>query len=264
MTEPDDLFSFLDEPGFKPTRPVLPNLADSLRDEGLLPKQAKDESASTELQETEEQASPTPATVGPSVSDEIQLEAAVAPAAVVAEVAPATVVLDERDAEEQQAPNQRPLSAPVTAPAIHVEPANPVVALAPDSRLPRKLMASSGAVVVLAVVGWLLATYISKESAQPIAVQTPQVEEPLTDPAPVLVEQPAPAHVAHVAEPVPEAVPPPVSEPAVTPPQASSKRTPQPKAASPVSKKLAKPEPMPEPQWQDDAMDALDDLEKRL
>lgn len=264
MTEPDDLFSFLDEPSVKPARPVFPNLADSLRDEGLLPQQGKEESARNELQEAEEQSPPTLAKADPSIPDEIQPEAPVAPVEVVAEVVPATVVRDEPEAEAQQSPSQPPMSALVAAPATHVELPCPVVARAPDSRLSRKLIVGSGAAVGLTVVGWLLASYIHKESAPPIAVQAPQVGAPTSAPAPVVMEQPAPEPVAVITEPVPEALPPPVPEPAVTPPHASPKRAPQTKAASPDTKKVATPAPKPEPQWQDDAMDALDDLEKRL
>lgn len=263
MTEPDDLFSFLGEPSVKPARPILPNLADSLRDEGLLPQQGKEESASTELQEAEEQSSPALATVDPSVPDEIQPEAPIAPSEFEAAVAPATVVLDKPEVEEQPLPSEPPISSPATSRATHVELPSEV-ALAPDSRLPRKLMVGSGAVAGLAVMGWLLASYIHKESAPPIVVQAPQVEAPTPAPAPVVVEQPAPEPVAVITEPAPEALPPPVPEPAVTPPQASPKRTSQPKAGSPDTKKVEKPAPKPEPQWQDDAMDALDDLEKRL
>lgn len=264
MTEPDDLFSFLDEPSVKPARPVLPNLADSLRDEGLLPQQGKEESASTELQEAEERSSPSLATVELSVSNEIQSEVPVTSSEDEEAVAPATVVRDEPEAEEQQSPSQPPMSALATAPSTHVEVPSPVVVRAPDSRLPRKLIVGSGAVAGLAVAGWLLASYIHKESAPPIAGQAPRVEVPTPAPAPIVVEQPAAERIAVVAGPVPEATPPPVLEPEITPPQASPKTTPQPKAASPDTKKVAKPAPKPEPQWQDDAMDALDDLEKRL
>lgn len=265
MTEPDDLFSFLDEPSVKPARPVLPNLADSLRDEGLLPQQGKEESASTELQEAEGRSSPTLATVELSVSNEMRPEVPVTSSEDKEAVAPATVVRDEPEAEEQQLPSQPPMSALVAAPATHVELPTPVATTVPDSRLSRKLIVASGAVAGLAVVGWLLASYIHKESAPPIAVQAPQVgAAPTSAPAPVVVEQPAPKPVAVITEPIPEALPPPVPEPAVTPPHASPKRAPQTKAASPDTKKMATPAPKPEPQWQDDAMDALDDLEKRL
>lgn len=264
MTEPDDLFSFLDEPSVKPARPILPNLADSLRDEGLLPQQGKEESAHTELQEPEEQSSPTLAPVDPPVPDEFKPEAPVAHAEVVAEVTPTPVVLHEPEVEEQPLSSQPHTSVPAAAPATHVELPSPVITTVPDSRLSRKLIVASGAVAGLAVVGWLLASYIHKESAPPIAVQEPQVGAPTPAPAPVVVEQPAPKPVAVITEPVPEALPPPVPEPAVTPPHASPKRAPQTKAASPDTKKVATPAPKPEPQWQDDAMDALDDLEKRL
>ncbi len=264
MTEPDDLFSFLDEPSVKPARPVLPNLANSLRDEGLLPQQGKDESASIEPQEAEEQSSPALTAVDPSVPDEIQPEAPVTSSEDEEAVAPATVVRDEPKAEEQPPPSEPPISSPVASHSAHVELPSPVVARAPDSRLSRKLIVGIRAVAGLAVVGWLLASYIHKESAPPIVVQAPQVEAPTPAPAPVVVEQPAPEPVAVVAARVPDAVQPPVPEPEVTPRQASPKRTPQPKAATPDTKKVAKPAPKPEPQWQDDAMDALDDLEKRL
>lgn len=264
MTEPDDLFSFLDEPSVKPVRAVLPNLTDSLRDEGLLPQQGKEESASTELQEAVERSSPTLATVELSVSNEMQPEVPVTSSEDEEAVAPATVVRDEPEAEEQQLPSQPPMAVPAAAPSGHVELPSPVVARAPDSRLSRKLTVGIGAVAGLAVVGWLLASYIHKESAPPIVVQAPQVEALTPAPAPVVVEQPAPEPVAVITEPVPEALPPPVPEPAVTPPHAPPKRVPQTKAASPDTKKVATPAPTREPQWQDDAMDALDDLEKRL
>lgn len=264
MTEPDDLFSFLDQPSVKPTSPILPNLADSLRDEGLLPQQGKEDSASTALQEAEERSSPTLATVELSVSNEIQSEVPVTSSEDEEAVAPATVVRDEPEAEEQQLPSHPPMSAPAAAPSAHVELPRPVVARAPDSRLSRKLVIASGAVAGLAVVGWLLASYIHKESAPSIVVQAPQVDVPTPAPAPVVVEQPAPETVAVITEPVPEALPSPVPEPAVAAPQASPKPAPPPKAASPDTRKVAKPAHKPEPQWQDDAMDALDDLEKRL
>ena len=264
MTESDDLFSFLDQPSVKSARPVLPNLADSLRDEGLLPQPGKEELASTELEETEEQESPTLATFDLSVSYEIQPVAPVPSFEDEAALAPAAVVRDEPEAEEQQLPSQPPMSAPAAAPSAHVELPSPVVARAPDSRLSRKLIVGCGAAAGLAVVGWLLASYIHRGSAPLIAIEAPQAEAPTPAPAPVVVEQPAPEPIAVVAEPVPEAVPPPMPEPAVAPPQASPKRAPTPKASSPDTKKVAKPESKQEPEWQDDAMDALDDLEKRL
>lgn len=264
MTEPDDLFSFLDQPSVKPARPVLPNLADSLRDEGLLPQQGKEESASTELQEAEEQSSPTLDTVDPSLPDEIQPGDQVAPDECEAEQVPAAAVLDEPKAEEQLPTNEPPIYMPEASHSAHVDTPKPRIGLAPDSRLPRKLIVASGAVAGLAVVGWLLSSYIHKKSAPPIAVQAPQVEVPTPAPAPVVVEQPAPEPIAVVAEPVPEAVPPPMPEPVVAPPQESPKRAPTPKASIPDTKKVAKPASKQEPEWQDDAMDALDDLEKRL
>lgn len=264
MTEPDDLFSFLDEPGIKSAKPVLPNIADSLRDEGLIPEQDKEEWASTELQEAEEQSSPTLDTVDPSLPDEIQPGDQVAPDECETEQVPAAAVLDEPKAEEQLPTSEPPIYVPEASHSAHVATPKPGVGLAPDSRLPSKLIVASGAFAGLAVVGWLLASYIHKESAPPIAVQAPQVEMPTPAPAPVLVEQPAPAPIAVVAEPVPEAVPPPMPEAAVAPPQASPKRAPTPKASSPDTKKVAKPASKQEPDWQDDAMDTLDDLEKRL
>ena len=261
MTEPDDLFSFLDEPSVKPARPNLPNLADSLRDEGLLPQQGKEESVHTEVQEAEEQSFPTPATVDPSVPDEIQPETLIAPVEIVVEMTPPPVVLDELEADEQRLPSQPPMSALATVSATYVAPPSPI-ALSPNSRLPRKLIAASGVAIGFTVVGWLLASYIHKESAPPISVHAPRAVE--TTPAPVLVVEPAPEPIAASAAPVPDAVKPPMSEHEATPPQASPKRTPQPKAASRENKSVDKPKPKPEPQWQDDAMDALDDLEKRL
>jgi len=102
---------------------------------------------------------------------------------------------------------------------------------------------------------------------QPAPVPAP-VEEAKPAPVPAPVEEAKPAPVpAPVEEAKPEPVPAPVEEakPEPAPAHQVAKAAPAP-APKPKAKPTSKPEPKPAPvkSWQDDALNQLDELEKRL
>ena len=262
MTEPDDLFSFLDEPSRKPARPIVPSLADSLRDEGLLPCLDGEEPVSYQPDYEKENPLHDLTQIEPMSAEALHPEAN-EPEEV---VAPEAVEIDEPVEEEGRAPCVAPVpesvSSVVEVVAVHApnfaqRTLDPVSV--PDSRLHRKLLIGSGAVIGFAIAGGLLTTYIHKESAPAITLQAPQsVAPPASIPEPVATAEPAVALVAVVQEPetakAPEVEP---VAPGVSQTPAAPKRTKPPRP-------VAKPAPEQEQKWQDDAMEALDDLEKRL
>ncbi|EMR0512909.1 hypothetical protein RY963_000913 [Stenotrophomonas maltophilia] len=125
--------------------------------------------------------------------------------------------------------------------------------------------------LAVSVIGWLVHGSSNKESLPTPEPVPAQALEPVADEAPVVplvVELEAPASVEAQAAPVmPEApiaetkeVPAPAPEPT---PAAPAKPVPKPVAKKPQSTNPAV-QPAPKPTWQDDALDKLDDLEKRL
>ncbi|KAF1696032.1 hypothetical protein CSC65_05915 [Pseudoxanthomonas daejeonensis] len=138
------------------------------------------------------------------------------------------------------------------------------------------------AVLALGAIGWWTLSS-NKESPEPAAStvepaaqpavaepSTPDIQVPTT-PEPVVIN---PADlVADVIQTTPEPAPvqpePPVVEPEVAPAPVVAKAAPaQPSAPKPKAKPATpKPKPQPKPAektWQDDALDQLDNLEKRL
>lgn len=158
-----------------------------------------------------------------------------------------------------------------------------VVQPAVKSRTPL-LVGVGAAILALGAIGWWTLSS-NKESSEPtvataptatvdapqaIAEPVPEVQAPAS-PQPVLVN---PADlVADVVQPTPqsEPAPPQVSEPEPEPKAAPAptvaKATPAPAPTpKPKAKLSPKPEPKPAPvkSWQDDALNQLDELEKRL
>lgn len=151
---------------------------------------------------------------------------------------------------------------PATVPASAVRVVKP--------RRSRRPLWIGVAVAILAIGGAVAWIHTNKESAPTVVVeapvQAPKVEAPPA-PAPIVmappVIEPPKVETAVVVEPVPE---PAKVEPVVMPDPVPVKSEPKPVAKKPAQKKPA-PKPAqeaPAKTWQDDAMDKLDDLEKRL
>lgn len=143
--------------------------------------------------------------------------------------------------------------SPVELPASRVAP----------SRLP---LLVGGALLVVAIGGVAWWTLSSKESAVPPAPVVSAPVPEVVEPAPVIAPQPTPQPVAVEPAPVPVAVVAPEPKPVASEPvpkAAQPKATPKP-AGKKVAKPAPKPQPEPAPNWQDNAMDQLDALEKRL
>jgi len=156
-----------------------------------------------------------------------------------------------------------------------------VVPAAPTKSRTPLLVGVGVAVLALGAIGWWTLSS-NKESPAPIATPVaeapapaPSVVEPIepaspvvqapADPEPVLIN---PADlVSDVIQPAP--VPAPVEEAKPEPAPAREVAKPAP-AQAPAPKPKAKPSPKPEPKpapvksWQDDALNQLDELEKRL
>lgn len=152
---------------------------------------------------------------------------------------------------------------PATVPASAVRVVKP-------RRSRRPLWIGVG-VAVLAIGGAVAWIHTNKESAPAVVVETPvqapKIEAPQA-PAPVVaappVIEPPKIETAVVVEPVPA---PAKVEPEVTPDPVPVKSEPKSVAKKPAQKKPAPKPPKqeaPAKTWQDDAMDKLDDLEKRL
>lgn len=129
-------------------------------------------------------------------------------------------------------------------------------------------------VAVLAIGGAVAWIHTNKESAPAVVVeapvQAPNVEAPPA-PAPIVVAppviEPPKVETVVVVEPVPESS---KVEPEVTPdpvqsePKPVAKKPAQKKPAPKAAKREVPAQEAPAKTWQDDAMDKLDDLEKRL
>lgn len=138
----------------------------------------------------------------------------------------------------------------------------------------RWLWVGGGAVLAVGVIAWLVYGSSNKE-AVPEFVPTP-VAEPVADELPAaLVVEPeahAPEAVETPAAPIAPNIPAAQDKVVQAPDPASevpSKPATKPDAKKPQRTKPAvqpapQPKPVPRPTWQDDALDKLDDLEKRL
>lgn len=177
------------------------------------------------------------------------------------------VLADARTEEDLEAHREAVATTqvPATAPVAHP----------PRSRLPVFVGAGVGLLIIGAVAWWTLSS--NKESTTHVADTRPaQPVSATPDPVPVV---PSTTHVAPMPAaivddimgtntveeaPVEAPTPQPAPEPAVVP-----EPTPAPKSVATKPKVKEKPAPMPqtkpaEKSWQDDALDQLDNLEKRL
>lgn len=289
MADLDDLFSDLDDLPVPPTplaRPAVPNLADGLRNAGLLSHPPSVDREPDPVIEPEDDA----------VAEAV-LESEPEPVPVyepIVEPEDAAAVPEEAsqlftDAEEMQvvdpvpeveaAPDVAPEPDQLPKPEPAATSAPPVaIALLPIGALPETASCSApirrwywvgGAAVLAVSVAWLMYGSSNKES---VSTSDPApVAGPVADEAPVVplaVEPEAPAPIEAPAVPVMPAAP--IAEtkevPATAPeptPAAPAKPTPKPMAKKPQSVKPTV-QPEPKPTWQDDALDKLDDLEKRL
>ncbi len=278
----DDLFSDL-EPIEVPKSPTpqgrtIPSLSDSLHELGLF---QVDEEPEQEVEpvlsvvEQEPMAVPEPTIeIAPVVepfepevepeADQPHHEEAEEPAVeldVEPDVAPESPAQVEQDLE----PASQLPAIPIEQPKDESPDANQ------GSRFSRRsVLIIGGAVAACAIGGWFLFGSTNKES--PIQPPVPVAIKPA--PATVVEPEPAIEPTPIAVEPVPA---PPVVEP-VAPVVASVKpatateakpevaATPKSAAPKPQRKQEQKPDAKPkaEPQWQDDALDALDDFEKRL
>lgn len=152
---------------------------------------------------------------------------------------------------------------PATVPASAVRVVKP--------QRSRRPLGIGACVAVLAIAGAVAWIHTNKGSAPAVVVETPvqapKIEAPQA-PAPVVaappVIEPPKIETAVVVEPVPA---PAKVEPEVTPDPVPVKSEPKSVAKKPAQKKPAPKPPKqeaPAKTWQDDAMDKLDDLEKRL
>lgn len=138
----------------------------------------------------------------------------------------------------------------------------PVVLDPPSSALRPKTWIGAGvAVAILVIVGALIWLGVQKEPAAPSVPVVDQMDPVPVDPVQSPTPEPAPAPTP--IEPVVENEAAPIQVAEAKPAPSVEPVAPKPAAAKPVPKPQPKPT-APDPQWQDDAMDALDDLEKRL
>lgn len=276
----DDLFSDLNDlpvPPTPPARPAAPNLADGLRNAGLLSRQAVADRASVPVVEPEHfiVAEPAPDTESVAVSEPVF------------EQEDASAVLEEApqlftDAEANLAVEFTPEAEPEPEPEASLAP--PMMISTPVEGVPeagsrsattrRWLWVGGGAVLAVGVIAWLVYGSSNKE-AVPEFVPTP-VAEPVADELPAaLVVEPeahAPEAVETPAAPIAPNIPAAQDKVVQAPDPASevpSKPATKPDAKKPQRTKPAvqpapQPKPVPRPTWQDDALDKLDDLEKRL
>ncbi|HDS1524599.1 TPA: hypothetical protein QEL67_002613 [Stenotrophomonas maltophilia] len=273
----DDLFSDLNDlpvPPTPPARPAAPNLADGLRNAGLLSRQAVADRASVPVVEPEHfiVAEPAPDTESVAVSEPVF------------EQEDASAVLEEApqlftDAEANLAVEFTPEAEPEPEPEASLAP--PMMISTPVEGVPeagsrsattrRWLWVGGGAVLAVGVIAWLVYGSSNKE-AVPEFVPTP-VAEPVADKPPAALvavepEAPAPAAVETPAAPIAPTTPAAQDKGVQAPnpvPEVANKSAPNPAAKKPQrTKPVVQPTPTPAPTWQDDALDKLDDLEKRL
>ncbi|HEL5321666.1 TPA: hypothetical protein UOJ11_001327 [Stenotrophomonas maltophilia] len=279
----DDLFSDLNDlpvPPTPPARPAVSNLADGLRNAGLLSRQAVADRASDPVVEPEHfiVAEPAPDTESVAVCEPVF------------EQEDASAVLEEApqlftDAEANLAVEFTPEAEPEPEPAPEASLAPPMMTSTPVEGVPeagsrsattrRWLWVGGGAVLAVGVIGWLVYGSSNKESV-PEPVPTPMAE-PVADELPAALvavepEAPAPATVETPAAPIAPNMPAAQDKVVQAPdpaPEVPSKPATKPEAKKPQRTKPAvqptpQPKPVPRPTWQDDALDKLDDLEKRL
>ncbi|UXL28776.1 hypothetical protein [Stenotrophomonas maltophilia] len=275
----DDLFSDLNDlpvPPTPPARPAAPNLADGLRNAGLLSRQAVADRASVPVVEPEHfiVAEPAPDTESVAVSEPVF------------EQEDASAVLEEApqlftDAEANLAVEFTPEAEPEPEPEPEASLAPPMMISTPVEGVPeagsrsattrRWLWVGGGAVLAVGVIAWLVYGSSNKE-AVPEFVPTP-VAEPVADKPPAALvavepEAPAPAAVETPAAPIAPTTPAAQDKGVQAPnpvPEVANKSAPNPAAKKPQrTKPVVQPTPTPAPTWQDDALDKLDDLEKRL
>lgn len=280
MADPnDDLFSDLEPIAAPvPSRPDVPSLADGLRELGLLDDQHESAQQAVDTAEpivevedkvgdaalvssTEEQAH--------SVWGEPVAEADPAPQV---DPVPASSIEPEREQAPAPAPDPEPVATIPQVEPMAVSVPRPQPGEAQNSISRRRWPWVAGGALVAVAIGGLVFGTTYKESTAPAAPPVPAVAKqdppPVAEPpvpvAPAPEPGPEPVVVAVVEQPEPEAkpmaVPPPTTAPAVPPTPAA-----KPKREKPKSNPTPTPaEKEPKRQWQDDAMDALDDLEKRL
>lgn len=280
----DDLFSDLNDlpvPPTPPARPVVPNLADGLRNAGLLSRQAVADRASVPVVEPEHfiVAEPAPDTESVAVCEPIFEQE---DASAVLEEAPQLFSDAEANLAVEFTPEAEPEPEPEPAPEASLAP--PMMTSTPVEGVPeagsrsattrRWLWVGGGAVLAVGVIAWLVYGSSNKE-AVPEFVPTP-VAEPVADELPAaLVVEPeahAPEAVETPAAPIAPNIPAAQDKVVQAPDPASevpSKPATKPDAKKPQRTKPAvqpapQPKPVPRPTWQDDALDKLDDLEKRL
>lgn len=178
-----------------------------------------------------------------------------------------SVVLADAGTEED-------LEAHREAVATTQVPATAPVAHPPRSRLPVLVGAGVGLLIIGTIAWWSLSS--NKESTTPVA------DTRLTQPVPATTDRVTVAPSTEPVAPMPAAIvddimgtnkveETPVEKPPATAPEPAvvpeSKPEPKPVAKKPkaTEKPAPKPQPMPaEKSWQDDALDQLDNLEKRL
>lgn len=275
----DDLFSDLNDlpvPPTPPARPAVPNLADGLRNAGLLSRQAVADRASVPVVEPEHfiVAEPAPGTESVAVCE---------PAF---EQEDASAVLEEApqlftDAEANLAVEFTPEAEPEPEPAPEASLAPPMMTSTPVEGVPeagsrsattrRWLWVGGGAVLAVGVIGWLVYGSSNKESVPepvPAPLAGPVADKPPAALVAVEPEAPAPAAVETPAAPIAPTTPAAQDKGVQAPdpvPEVANKSAPNPAAKKPQrTKPVVQPTPTPAPTWQDDALDKLDDLEKRL
>ncbi|KAB8198709.1 hypothetical protein FKV24_000655 [Lysobacter maris] len=286
----DDLFSDLDDLPVSPTtpaRPAVPNLADGLRNAGLLsrPPSVDPEPApviepeADEVAEAVLESESDPVVVStvehedaPAVPEEASQLFTDAEVMASVDLSPEPEVEVEAAPEVAPEPELQPEQAAASAPpaATTLTPIGALPEAASGAAPSRRwYWVGSAAVLAVGAVSWLLYGSSNKESL-PTPVPVPaQALEPVADEPPVVslvVEPDAPPPVEAPAAPVlpvaPIAETKEVSAPAPEPtPAALAKPAPKPAAKKP---QRTKPAVQPAPTWQDDALDKLDDLEKRL
>lgn len=283
----DDLFSDLNDlpvPPTPPARPAVPNLADGLRNAGLLSRQAVADRASVPVVEPEHfiVAEPAPDTESVAVCEPVFEQE---DASAVLEEAPQLFTDAEANLAVEFTPEAEPEAEPEPEPEPEPAPeaslAPPMMTSTPVEGVPeagsrsattrRWLWVGGGAVLAVGVIGWLVYGSSNKESV-PEPVLAP-VAGPVADKPPAALvavepEAPAPAAVETPAAPIAPTTPAAQDKGVQAPdpvPEVANKSAPNPAAKKPQrTKPVVQPTPTPAPTWQDDALDKLDDLEKRL
>lgn len=301
MNNPDDFLDLFDTPAPKPAQAPAPSPVEEAKPsmfDGVLDEF---ETEAEELEPVVEQVeAPEEAKPEPEVGYDMTLNAPMAVSTVIAvaepEVQPTIIehLLERGEREPVQDPPEalahlerdwHASPAPVEQRMVLVHtpedrsavlnalpatvPASAVRVVKPErSRRPLWIGAGLAVFAIGGAVAWL---HTNKESTRAVVVETPvqapkvEAPAPIPAPSPVAVEPRVieqPVKVEPVVEPVKEeSVAVAQVEPAkVEPKPAPKKSSTKPKTMPAPAKKPATPEPT----WQDDAMDKLDALEKRL